>query len=78
MSVWLLTDIFAVKDLLSHIEALDCEIRKQKDGIDDQTRLLESFKAENKKYKNDIGSMCRDQVCCSLVVLTNLGGSCLY
>lgn len=73
LSIWLLTDMFAVKDLFSHIETLYCEMRKQRDDIDDKKRLIASFKAENKKYENDIDNMCHDQVGCSLVILTNSG-----
>ena len=73
LSIWLFTDMFAVKDLFSHIETLYCEMRKQRDDIDDKKRLIASFKAENKKYKNDIDNMCHDQVGCSLVILTNSG-----
>ncbi|KAL4868464.1 hypothetical protein BDV12DRAFT_103316 [Aspergillus spectabilis] len=50
-----------IADLFSQIHELERQLRKQKDELNDQTRVIDSFRRDNEKYETDLATICRDK-----------------
>jgi uncharacterized protein YaaN involved in tellurite resistance len=51
-----------MQDLFSQIHDLGRQLRKQKDELNDQTRVIDSFRRDNKNYETNLAAISRDKV----------------
>lgn len=59
----LLTPSPAIQDLFSYVETLEDKLRVEREAVNEQTRLKDLFKEENREHKSSLDNMRRNQVC---------------